>query len=274
MLGLRVHVRGRPPLTLALPQDHYLVTAGASWDRRSPRKQAASCFHGTGMDDRADHLKWFWVKNPPRRLWMDVVVVDEAVAAAPRRHPRRAIDWKDFFRKLRAKDLKRTRELEARMRQARSGTFYREPVWAAHPPALGFRVTLNRRELGRFAVSDPGALSINVYVKHRSDAHDAYLVIHGGDHVGPNSWRWRKWPRDTRRLRVGDRVRIEVVAPIRLSSSRVGRLDTTEVTDIAGITRELKELHKRLQSDSYRKEVANMLRYERERPPPRRYSRG
>jgi hypothetical protein len=96
----------------------------------------------------------------------------------------------------------------------------------------------------------------------------------GATMSGPNSWRWRKWPRDTRRLRVGDRVRIEVVAPIRLSSSRVGRLDTTEVTDIAGITRELKELHKRLQSDSYRKEVANMLRYERERPPPRRYSRG
>jgi hypothetical protein len=69
-------------------------------------------------------------------------------------------------------------------------------------------------------------------------------------------------------------VRIEVVAPVRLSSSRVQGLQTTEVTDVAGITRELKELRKRLKSDYYTKDTADMLRAERERLPARRYARG
>lgn len=248
--------------------------AGASWRRTSPRKHVESYFHGTGVDDRADHLRWLWIRDPARRLWMDIAVVDDSVAAVPRRQPRRPSDWKEFFGKVRARDLKRTRELEARLRQARSGISYREPRWATHPPALGFRVTLNRRELGRIGVSDPGSLSIDVVVRQRPDKHSAYLMIHGGDRVGQRSWRWRKWPCDTRGLHVGDRVRIEVVTPVRLSSSRVQGLETTEVTDVAGVTQELKELRKRLKLDYYRKETADILRAERERLPARRYARG
>jgi hypothetical protein len=68
-------------------------------------------------------------------------------------------------------------------------------------------------------------------------------------------------------------VRIEVVAPVRLSNSRLQRLETTEVTDVAGITRELRQLRKRLESDYYRKEAADMLRAELDRLPARRYPR-
>lgn len=267
-------MRGRSPLTLALPQEDYVVVAGASWHRTSPRTHAESYFHGTGVDDRADHLRWLWIGDPARRLWMDTAVVDASVAAAPRRQPRREIHWKAFFEKVRAKDLKRARELQARLRQTGSGISYREHRWATHSPALGFRVTLNRRELGRIAVSDPGSLSVDVVVRQRPDKHSVYLMIHGGDRVGQCSWHWRKWPGDIRPLEVGDRVRIEVVAPVRLSGGRVQGLETTEVTDVAGITRELKELRKRLKSDYYRKETADMLRVEQERLPARRYPRG
>ena len=273
MLGLRVLVRGRYPLTLALPQEDYVIQAGASWRRSGQRTRAESYFHGTGIDDRADYLKWLWIRNPARRLWMDIAVVDALVAAAPRRQPRRAIHWKEFFEKLRAKDLKRGMELDVRLREARSGIYYREPRWVAHPPALGFRVTLNRRELGRFGVSDPGSLSIDVVLRHRFNKQSAHLSVHGGDRVGQSSWRWRTWPCDGRRLKVGDRLRIEVVAPVRLSGGRVQGIETTEVTDVANITRELKELHKRLKSGYYRRETADMLRAERERLPARRYPR-
>ena len=274
MLGVRVHVRGRSPLTLALPQEDYVVVAGASWGRSSPKRHAESYFHGTGIDDRYDHLRWFWLRNPAPRMWMDIAVVDASVADAPRRTARRAIHWKAFFEKVRARELQRRTQLEARLRQARSGISYRESIWATHPPALGFRVTLNDRELGRIGVSDPGSLSIDIVVRRHPDKHSAYLSIHGGDRVGQRSWRWRKWPGDNRRLQVGDRVRIEVVAPVRLSSGRLKGLKTTEVTDVAGITRELKELHKRLKSDYYSKETADMLRAERERLAARRYPRG
>ena len=88
---------------MALPQDDYVVVAGASWRRSSPRTPAESLFHGTGLDDRYDHLKWLWIRDPARRLWMDIEVVDASVAAKPRRLPRRAIDWKEFFEKMREK---------------------------------------------------------------------------------------------------------------------------------------------------------------------------
>ena len=273
MLGLRVRLRGRSPLTLALPQEDYVIATGASWRRTSPRKVAESYFYGTGVDDRFDHLRWLWIRDPVRRLWMNIEVVDASVAAAPRRQPRRAIKWKEFFGKMRARDRQRARELEARLRQARSANSYREPRWTTHPPALGFRVTLNGRELGRIGVCDPGSLSVDVVVRQRPDKHTAYLMIYGGDHVGPRSWRWREWPYDTR-LEIGDRVRIEVVAPVRLSSGRVQKLKTTEATDVAGITRELKELHKRLKSNYYRKQTADMVQAERDRLPARRYPHG
>jgi hypothetical protein len=165
------------------------------------------------------------------------------------------------------------RVLEARLRRARSGISYREPRWVTHPPALGYRVTLNGRELGRIGVNDPGSLSIDVVVRHRHGRHHAYLSIHGGDRVGQRSWRWRKWPFDNRRLEVGDRVRIAVVPPVRLSCGRAQELETTEVTGLADITREMKELRKRLKSDYYRKEATDVIRAARERLPPRRYSR-
>jgi hypothetical protein len=171
---------------------------------------------------------------------------------------------------MRARDRQRATELKARLRQARSGIFYREPGWTTHPPALGFRVTLNARELGRIGVCDPGSLSIDVVGRQRPDKQTACLMIYGGDHVGQRSWRRREWPYDTR-LELGDRVRIEVVAPVRLTSGRVQQLETSEPTDVARITRELKELHKRLKPDYYRKETADMLRAELHRLPPRRY---
>jgi hypothetical protein len=163
--------------------------------------------------------------------------------------------------------------LQARLRQVRSGISYRAPKWVTHPLALGYRVILNGRELGRIGVHDPGSLSIDVVVRHRLGSHRAFLSIHGGERVGQCSWRWRKWTFDNRRLEVGDRVRIQVVAPVRLSCGRVQELETREVTDLAGITREVKELQKSLKLDYYRKEATDVIRAERERLPARRYPR-
>lgn len=274
MLGLRVHVRGCSPLTLALPQKRYVVSAGAFWRRGRPRDHAESYFHGTGIDDRMDHLKWLWIQDPARKLWMDIEVVDASVAAAPRRQPRRAINWKRFFTELRARDRKRMRMLEARLRRALSGILYRESEWTSQPPALGYRVALNGRALGRVGVQDPGTVSVTVVVKQHRGRQSAYLSIHGGDRVGQSSWRWRTWPFDNRGLKVGDRVRIEVVAPVRLSCGRVQKLETTEVADPADIAREVKELRKRVESTYYRKEADDVIQTERTRPPTRHYPRG
>jgi hypothetical protein len=134
-------------------------------------------------------------------------------------------------------------------------------------------VTLNNDDLGRVGVSDPGSLSIDVAVRRRPQKHAVYLRVHGGDHVGTSCWRWRKWPWDHRPLEIGDRVRIEVVAPVRFSPGRAEGLETSEVAEVADISRKLTELRKRLKSGYYRKETAAMLQADRQRLPARRYSR-
>src|SRR5262245_6384128 len=107
MVGLRVHVRGRSLVTAALPQDDYLVVAGASWRRSRPRRGAEWYFQTTGIDDRGDHLRWLWIREPSRRFWMDITVVDVTAAAVPRRIRRRTIDWRALVERMRESDLKR-----------------------------------------------------------------------------------------------------------------------------------------------------------------------
>jgi hypothetical protein len=145
MFGLRVQTRGRPPLDLALPQESYLVSAGASNHRRSGRAR----WQASGIDD---------------------------------------------------------------------------------------------------------------------------LTVHGGDQIGPRAWRWHDWPLTTA-LKLGDRVRIELVTPTRVTRNRLGRVRIEELTKPADISRELADLRKRLKSGWYEKQATDMAAWLRSRPPPRRYRR-
>jgi len=273
MLGLRVRVRGHPTLTLALLQDSYLVSAGASWRRHGRSRTAQLHFQGTGIDDRDDHLKWLWVPDPPPASWIDVSVVEASTPTVPRRHRRRKINWRQFFSRIRERDLRRIAELETRLRKLKSGTPYPVPIWSSRPPAVGFRVTLNGRQLGRIGVADPGSLSVAVYARQRNERQSVYLSVHGGDQLGHQTWRWCEWAWGERRLSIGDRVRIAFIPPVRLDTNGVGELDTREAVRPTDISKELRELRMWLKSDLYRKETAAMLEAERTRFPARRYSR-
>src|SRR5687767_6388553 len=122
MLGLRVQVRGCAPIVAALTQKKpYLVSAGASWRRKSRRSIARSSIHGTGMDDRDDHLRWLSVQNPPRGSWIDIAVVDASIATAPRRLPRPRMDWRSVFAAIRGRERARIADLQVRLDQVRSG---------------------------------------------------------------------------------------------------------------------------------------------------------
>jgi hypothetical protein len=64
LFGLRVRIAGRAPISMALDQAHYLVSAGASWRRLKTERRASATFDGTGLDDRLDHLTWFAAAAP------------------------------------------------------------------------------------------------------------------------------------------------------------------------------------------------------------------
>ena len=175
---------------------------------------------------------------------------------------------------MRLRDLQRVAELESRLRKLQSGLSYRPPKWPSQPAAVAFRVVHNGRQLGRIAVADPGALSVDVYAKRRGRRETINLMVHGGDHLGPRTWQWYKWAWCERRLKVGDRVRVDIISPQNLAPNRVRRVDAADAVSRADILRELSELRRRLKADRYRKETANMLEAEQSRLPPRRYPRG
>jgi hypothetical protein len=272
MIGLHIQVRGRRPVTEVLDQDNYLVAAGAVWRRTSPRHGAVAYFHGSGIDDRNDHVRWLRVPGIGRGDRLDIAIVDARTGTVPVRCPRRNIDWRKVLAEQRQKDLKRSRELEERLRDLQVGKRFPERTWVRRLPAIAFRLKVNGRELGKVAVSDPGSLGIGVVVTRRAK-YEARLSVHGSDRIGRYSSRERRWPWHDRRLRVGDRVSIEVVSPVGLSRGRIGKVQTSEPRGVQDIAQHLKQLRTRLASDYYRVEAVSLERAKRERSPARRYSR-
>jgi hypothetical protein len=208
--------------------------------------------------------------------WLDVEVVESDEAANPRHAMRRHdADWyRRLFDQMQRQDRTRVAKLEARVRGLDAGRPYRVPTWPCGPPVVAFDLSLNGKRLGRVAAADPGLVSIDVVVMQRPDRQMAALRVDGADRVGQQSWRDSKWPWELQRLKVGDRVRITVVRPVRLTLPS-GRQETTEeLSDRGALIAELSRLKARLRSRFYSTQTARMIRSASKRPPPRAYPRG
>ncbi len=271
MFGLEVTLRGEPSLLLALDQKSYMVSAGASWRRKQPGGKAELSFQASGIDDQDDALLWLKPTLPAPRSWLDIAVIDTAVAARPRVTPRKNIDWDRHFSDLRAHDQKQIVRLEALLKRLESGRAPRPREWAVSAPQVAFRVLLNGKEVCKAAVGDPGLLTVTVYARCRDAKNSAQLRIHGADQTGPESFQGYEW-KAKNRLSIGDRVRIALVAPKRLSKPEPTRPELPPTRET--LQRKLDELREQTANANYYTENARVTRdYQEQRPPPRRYSR-
>jgi hypothetical protein len=273
MLGLRARVSGRPPVTMALGQQRYLITSGWSWTRSRRSKLAKGLFHGTGIDDREDHLQWFAHRDPQRGSSIAIEVVDVAVADWPRRSPRRNTDWQEYFREHRVKDRHSIEQLAARLREVRQMSPRPADSDSVQRPSVGVSVSLDGHPLGKIGVGDPGSLSVTVYLRHRPDGDMVHLHVHGGENVGRDRWRWRKWRWEERKLAHGARVRIDIVGPTDVDPGEIREIVSYKPTTAEELREALRELRKKVKLDRYRKEAIEMMARDRARPTPRHYPR-
>ena len=272
MFGLKVESRAASALFLALPQDQYLVSAGAHLGRWRHERGPAWFFQASGVDENDDHLRWLSSARPRLRSVLEVTVVDSEVATPPRRLPRQPIDWHVFFARQMREEQTRLLFLEDRLRRLLAGSQVLESPWVNKPAAVAVRVSLNKRVLGRIAVEQPGGLSATVYAKRRGRRTSAALSIHGGAQFGTRSWRWYDWSSLSQPLRLGDQVRLEFVEPRNLMSNIVQSTEHDASTRQA-IAAEIADIQQRLRSDHYATEEALMRTCTQTRPRPHRYSR-
>jgi hypothetical protein len=227
-------------------------------------------FSAFGTDDRHDMVEWF--RNADRRIgsWVDIEVVDEPEPALPRRGPKRKrMDWNKFFARMRTRVIRRVAKLEARLRRLRAGSQYHAPCWTMAEPTRAFRVLRNGRKLAEVSVNRPGTIHVSVHASQSRGRQAAFLRIHGGDRLGPYTYRWYAWPANETPLKLGDRVRIAVVHPHSHVLRKVRAIDCLEPSSIAEITDVLKRLRGDLASDYYRKEATSMRSVKRR--PAREY---
>lgn len=270
MFGLKVRVQGQPPMLLALPQEQCLVSAGAHVGGRRGARRAPS-LSGTGIDDREDHLSWFSMDPAPLGSALDITVIDTTTGTAPRRKPRRAIDWQHFFAEMAARERKREVVLAQRLKHLLAGGTYTEPSWRCEPAQAGVRVSLNGKVLLRVAVRQPGSLSATVFAKLRDGRKSAALHVQGGTQLAPMTWHRYDWPQATTRLKLGDRVNIQIIPPHRLDRNELKEV-THDATTLGAVSTELAKIQRRLSSDYYARELAQMLALP-PAPPPRCYPR-
>jgi len=269
-----VQTPGQPAFFMALELGRCHVSVTANFSQRRPRDRQRVTFSASGYDDRHD-MVWWLADRTPRRIgsWIEAEVVDEPEPALPSRGPRRRkkVDWNAFFDRMRARDLRRIAKLEARLRRVASGTPYQPPLWRMADPACAFRALLNGRKVADASVNRPGTLSVTIFAQRRRGRQSASLQIHGGDHIGPVTQRWYRWPANDMPLRIGDRVRILVVRPRAKVSRTVQSVNTLEPETVEDISEELKSLRANMASDIYASNARMMRRFERQRPPPREY---
>jgi hypothetical protein len=272
MIGLSVRVSGRPPVTMALSQGKGLVSAGGSWWKKR-NSRSTTLFHGTGVDDRDDALEWFTIKQPARGTAIEIEVVETRTADWPRRRPRRAVDWRAHFRRQLARDRHTIGRLSARLRRGRVESSSVPESQSRRSPMLGFLVSLDSHRLGRVGVASPGSLDVTVYLKYTPNKVSVRLHAQGRENLGHDTWRSRRWNWSGQDLRVGQRIRIEVVEPIDLDLGETGEIDTRSPTSPDEIRNTLSALRTAIRTNQYKRRASDMVAWDRSRPAPRSYRR-
>jgi hypothetical protein len=130
MVGLRARWSSDPAITMALDQERYVVSAGASWKAKRNSKTSTILFHGVGVDDKDDVLRWFSQRQPLSGTWIEIEIVETDTGEWPRRKPHRKVNWGAIFRgqqgapaahvevrRLVVPDAKRARSLRDCLRQ-------------------------------------------------------------------------------------------------------------------------------------------------------------
>ena len=272
MFGLRVKQSGSAAVILALPQERYLVSAGASIGRRRGQKGPAWRFQASGLDDNDDALRWLSSACPPIGARLSITIINSATATSPRRLPRRLFDWQNVFARQIEREKARLEVLEARLRQLAAGGIVAEQTWTGNSPPVALRVRVNDRDLGRLGVEQPGVLTVTVYAKTRGKQQVAALNISSGAQFGPRAWRWHDWSLANQRLAVADKLSLEVVEPRRLLPNTVRAVERDSATR-ASISAEIAEIRGRLHSKYYAEQETSMREHSRSRAKPHRYPR-
>jgi len=266
MLGLRVTVRGRQPVVMALSDELPIVRAGVGF-RTGLRSKSG--IGATGLDDRDDHVHWLWSRAVPTGAWIEIEVVDVREGDVPVRPARTKVDWRLRFREMRERDERRLAQLERRLKRLPHVVLWKE----SRPPRGGLELSLNGRMLSRLAVGHPGAVSVDVAgIRPPGRRPKFELKIFGTERLAPRVWRRSKWPWNGRRLRIGDTVRITVVPAARAQVAKVRELEVYEPRTKDEILADIARLRKHMRPSWYEKEAAMMLAHDRRRPPPRRYA--
>jgi hypothetical protein len=273
MLGLRARVSGGRAFTMALDQEHYLVSADASWRWRRGARAASVQFNGAGNDDREDSLRWFEVGPRSRRAAMDVEVVETGRADSPRRNPRPKVDYEALALKRRPEQERELASLSAQLEEGRL-----LPTPAAPPtprPDVGFRITVDGQTLGTIGMGGHGSLTVTVYVgRQPGERIGPVLAVHGGEHLGEDTFRWREWFGRPTPLGVGQHVRIELVDPRTADLGRVREFVTYRPKTLEEVRARLAELKGEMRPEWWAKKAARQAKYQRSRPPARSYPRG
>lgn len=271
MIGLRVEIPGRAPVTMALNLSDYLVSASAHWRWRAIERTPRLKFSGTGLDDRDDHLVWFVAEPAAPSSSMVITPVDTATADPPRRRPRPRVDWDARFRRHRRDDIRAI---------ARFTRLLRQPE--RPPPALpdlpdradgGFVVSIDGRAAGSAGIGGRGTVNVTVFAKQKGPRVAINLCATGGEFLGEMTYRWRRWSWGNVQLDFGQRVCIEVGRPEQLDLGYVSGIDQLSYRTKAQMREELADLRKEVKSDGHAKEARDMKAYDRNRPPPRTYPR-
>ena len=170
MFGLRVRMPGRAPVTMALDQSDYHVGAEATWRRTRHRRLARKprlSFSGTGLDDQSDLLRWFSFEPSASGAWMEITVVETAIADPPRRQPRLKVDWDAAHQRRLKADC---REIASLTRVLRRPDLRRPPAPVPPPPLwaeYGFVVSLDDQVIGSAGVAGHGEVSVQLVVKRK-----------------------------------------------------------------------------------------------------------
>ncbi|HEY7374667.1 MAG TPA: hypothetical protein VIF57_21060 [Polyangia bacterium] len=258
-------------MTMALDQDQYVVSAGASWKAKRSSKRTAILFHGSGIDDRGDALAWFHRKQRSAGSWIEIEVVDIDTSDWPRRKPRRNVDWRAYFR---ARDRRALHELRLKLEGMKSNSISSgHPERGLRPPPGGFLVSLDGQLLGRIGVRAPGSMNVDVFVRRRADGVSICLCADGTEKFDDNRWMRRRWKWSAKRLRIGQRLRIEVVEPTDLHRGYADGIVESALASEKQIRAAIKKLQADIRADRYDKEAEEMIVWSRNRPDPRRYLR-
>jgi len=274
VVGLRARCSSHPAITMALDQERYVVSAGAFWKAKRNSKRPTILFHGTGIDDKDDAVVWFSQTQPSSGSWIEIEIVETDSGDWPRRTPRRKVDWRAIFRRKQARDRRTLEALSMRIqRLGPQPVSAREWDRSLRPPSCGFLLTLDDQALGRIGVGNPGSMHVDVFLKRSAKGVSIRLQADGSETLGSDARRWRHWSWVERPLRIGQRLRIDVVEPTDLDLGDVRRVVSFVPRGESEIRSAIKGLRAAIRSNLYSKQARQMITLNRNRPEPRHYPR-